>query len=178
MKLRHAILPVALLFALPSLAMAERGFQVRDLATLDRVSSPTLSPDGRRVFAKRIVDYDATSPAHRCGSRIVRARRGAANTLTPDGWTSTRLHSRPTAPRSTSSAARNPGRNSCIRSRPVVASRASSATSRLTSVATSLRVMGPRLRSVPKSSPTARQIQLHAQTPQATPGRQDHRRGP
>ena len=57
---RHALLPLALLLAWSSSALAERGFQVRDLATLDRYSSPTLSHDGRKlVFAKRVVDYDA-----------------------------------------------------------------------------------------------------------------------
>ena len=60
MNLRHALLPVALLLALPTFAHAARGFEVRDLATLDRHSSPTLSPDGRRVvFARRVVDFDA-----------------------------------------------------------------------------------------------------------------------
>ena len=57
MKLRHAVLPLALALSLPSLADAARGFEVRDMAYLDRHSSPTLSPDGRvLVFAKRVVD--------------------------------------------------------------------------------------------------------------------------
>nr|WP_246428982.1 S9 family peptidase [Pseudoxanthomonas broegbernensis] len=39
---------------LPSAAEAARGFDVRDLQALNRVSSPTLSPDGARVvFAQR-----------------------------------------------------------------------------------------------------------------------------
>jgi hypothetical protein len=58
---RFALLPLLLAAALPALAdAAPRGFDVRDLATLDRVSSPTLSPNGRKlVFAKRVVDFDA-----------------------------------------------------------------------------------------------------------------------
>src|SRR5690349_3320140 len=48
MKSRHAILPLALLVALPSLA-GTRGFDVRDMVRLDRYSSPTLSPDGRKL---------------------------------------------------------------------------------------------------------------------------------
>src|SRR5690606_40639260 len=54
--LRHALLPVCLLAALPTLAEA-RGFDVRDLVSLERVSSPVLAPDGRSVvFAQRSVD--------------------------------------------------------------------------------------------------------------------------
>jgi len=57
---RHALLPLALLLAWSSSAVAARGFQARDLATLDRYSSPTLTHDGRSlVFAKRVVDYAA-----------------------------------------------------------------------------------------------------------------------
>ena len=60
MNLRPALLSLALLSALPVAAHAERGFEVRDLAKLDRVSSPVLSPDGRKVvFAKRVVDFAA-----------------------------------------------------------------------------------------------------------------------
>src|SRR3546814_2181374 len=56
MKSRLLVLPLALLIAMPSLA-ATRGFEVRDMVNLDRYSSPTLSPDGRRlVFAKRVLD--------------------------------------------------------------------------------------------------------------------------
>ena len=60
MNLRLAILPLALALSLPSVADAARGFAVRDMAYLDRHSSPTLSPDGRvLVFAKRVVDKDS-----------------------------------------------------------------------------------------------------------------------
>ncbi|MEG2981852.1 MAG: hypothetical protein RR831_20355, partial [Stenotrophomonas sp.] len=58
MKLRHALLPLCLLAALPSLASA-RGFEVRDMVKLDRASAPLLSANGAQVvFAKRIVDAD------------------------------------------------------------------------------------------------------------------------
>src|SRR5690606_39132716 len=49
MKLRTSCLLLLLTGALPSLALAERGLEGRDLATMDRVSSPTLSPDGAQV---------------------------------------------------------------------------------------------------------------------------------
>src|SRR3546814_12871398 len=59
MKASHFALPLALLIAMPSLA-ATRGFEVRDMVNLDRYSSPTLSPDGRRpVFAKRVLDGES-----------------------------------------------------------------------------------------------------------------------
>ena len=55
--------PMLVALALPagaSAVEATRGLQPMDLATLDRYSSPTLSPDGRLlVLAKRVVDYDA-----------------------------------------------------------------------------------------------------------------------
>src|SRR5690606_29324475 len=58
MMLRHALLPICLLAAGPSLAES-RGFDVRDLVKLERVSSPVLSPQGRVVvFAQRSVDAD------------------------------------------------------------------------------------------------------------------------
>jgi dipeptidyl aminopeptidase/acylaminoacyl peptidase len=51
---------LALALALSPAAHAARPLDVRDLATFERVSSPTLSPDGRKlVFAVRQMDYAA-----------------------------------------------------------------------------------------------------------------------
>jgi dipeptidyl aminopeptidase/acylaminoacyl peptidase len=88
MNLRHALLPAALLLALPTLAHAARGFEVRDLATLDRHSSATLSPDGRRlVFAKRVVDFDANKASTSLWIEDLFARDAAPpQRLTPEGW--------------------------------------------------------------------------------------------
>src|SRR5688500_5698044 len=88
MNLRHALLPVALLLALPALAHAARGFEVRDLATLDRHSSPTLSPDGRKlVFAKRVVEIDANKASTSLWIEDLFARDAAPPVrLTPEGW--------------------------------------------------------------------------------------------
>ncbi|MFL6591288.1 MAG: prolyl oligopeptidase family serine peptidase [Luteimonas sp.] len=85
---RHALLPLALLLAWSSSAMAERGFQARDLATLDRYSSPTLSHDGRKlVFAKRVVDYDANKASTALWIEDLSARDAAPpQQLTPKGW--------------------------------------------------------------------------------------------
>ncbi|NUS39996.1 MAG: S9 family peptidase [Lysobacter sp.] len=89
MPLRHALLPLLLAAALPSLAdAAPRGFAVRDLAALDRVSSPTLSPDGRKlVFAKRVVDLAANKSSTALWIEDLVARDAAPPVrLTPDGW--------------------------------------------------------------------------------------------
>jgi dipeptidyl aminopeptidase/acylaminoacyl peptidase len=85
---RHALLPLALLLAWSTSALAERGFQVRDLATLDRYSSPTLAHDGRKlVFAKRVVDYDANKASTSLWIEDLFARDAAPPVqLTPKGW--------------------------------------------------------------------------------------------
>ena len=61
MKLRTALIPLLLACTATAGAQAaDRPFEVRDLANLDRVSSPALSPDGRKVvFAVRETDFEA-----------------------------------------------------------------------------------------------------------------------
>ena len=60
MKSRHVALALFISALLPLSASAARPFEVRDLANLERVSSPALSPDGRKVvFAVRQTDYAA-----------------------------------------------------------------------------------------------------------------------
>ncbi|WP_242104531.1 S9 family peptidase [Lysobacter sp. M2-1] len=88
MNLRHAILSAALLLALPTFAHAERGFDVRDLAKMDRYSSPTLSPNARKlVFAKRVVDFDANKASTSLWIEDLFARDAAPPVrLTPEGW--------------------------------------------------------------------------------------------
>ena len=85
-NLQVAVLSLSLLAALP--AYAERGFEVRDLAALDRVSAPTLSPDGGMVvFAKRQVDKGAVKAATGLWVRNLRTRdMGPPKRLTPEGW--------------------------------------------------------------------------------------------
>ena len=86
MKLRHALLPLCLLTALPLLANA-RGFEVRDLVALDRVSAPLLTADGGRVvFAKRVVDGDLKASSS-LWIRDLRTRDLAPpKRLSPEGW--------------------------------------------------------------------------------------------
>ena len=88
MKLRTALLPLCLMAALPSLAMAERGLEGRDLATMDRVSSPPLSPGGGRVvFARRTVDFEADSASSALYMRDLRTRdMRPPHRITPEGW--------------------------------------------------------------------------------------------
>ena len=47
MTLRPALIALLLPALLPAVGQAARPFDARDMVTLDRVSSPTLSPDGR-----------------------------------------------------------------------------------------------------------------------------------
>lgn len=88
MKFAASLLAAALVAALPSTTLAARGFEARDLATLDRYSAPTLSPDGRLlVFAKRVVDYGANKASTSLWIEDLRARDAAPpKRLTPDGW--------------------------------------------------------------------------------------------
>ncbi|HWI24349.1 MAG TPA: S9 family peptidase [Lysobacter sp.] len=90
MKPRHALLPLLLAAALPAFAAddAPRGFEVRDLAKLDRYSSPTLSPDGRKlVFARRVVDFSANKASTSLWIEDLMARDAAPPVrLTPEGW--------------------------------------------------------------------------------------------
>jgi len=88
MNLRHAILPLALALSLPAVADAARGFTVRDMAYLDRHSSPTLSPDGRvLVFAKRVVDKQTNKSSTSLWMRNLVTRDIRPPTqLTPEGW--------------------------------------------------------------------------------------------
>jgi dipeptidyl aminopeptidase/acylaminoacyl peptidase len=85
---RHTLLPLALLLTWSSSALAARGFQARDLETMDRFSSPTLSPDGHKlVFAKRVVDYAANKASSALWIEGVPAHDTAhARQLTPKGW--------------------------------------------------------------------------------------------
>lgn len=91
---RHALLPLALSLACasaPAFSLtppAPQGLQIRDLASMDRYSSPTLSPDGRQlVFAKRTVDFAANKSATSLWIEDLFARDSAPpKRLTPEGW--------------------------------------------------------------------------------------------
>ncbi|HVK50920.1 MAG TPA: S9 family peptidase [Pseudoxanthomonas sp.] len=87
MTFRLAVLPFCLLATLPALA-ATRGLDVRDMAALDRVSSPVLSPDGAHVvFAKRQIDKELTKASTGLWSRNLLTRdMGPPKRLTPEGW--------------------------------------------------------------------------------------------
>ncbi|WDS36361.1 S9 family peptidase [Pseudoxanthomonas sp.] len=87
MKLRPAVLSLALIAALPA-AAAERGFDVHDMVKLDRYSSPVLSPDGARlVFAKRVMNAEVTKASSALYLRDLRTRDLAPpKQITPEGW--------------------------------------------------------------------------------------------
>ncbi|NDK39229.1 S9 family peptidase [Pseudoxanthomonas gei] len=87
MNLRTALLPLCLLAALPATA-ATRGFDVRDMVALDRVSSPVLSPDGRiLVFAQREMDKEVTKGTTGLWMRnLVTRDMAPPKRLTPVAW--------------------------------------------------------------------------------------------
>jgi len=86
MKLRHALLSICLLACLPAAAEA-RGFDVRDLVRLDRVSSPLLSPDGHVVvFAQRSVDADLKGTTALYARHLLTRDLAPPRRITPEGW--------------------------------------------------------------------------------------------
>ncbi|WP_058835297.1 alpha/beta hydrolase family protein [Luteimonas abyssi] len=88
MKFRTALLPLCLTALLPLQAQAERGLQPRDLVSLTRVSSPTLSPDGGRlVFVERTVDLEGDASGTALYLRDLRTRDlRPPQRITPEGW--------------------------------------------------------------------------------------------
>lgn len=87
MNLRHALLPLCLMAATSATA-ATRGFDVHDMVKLDRVSAPTLTPDGGTlVFARRVMDAEVTKASTGLWVRDLRTRDARPpRRLTPEGW--------------------------------------------------------------------------------------------
>ena len=88
MNLRCTLLAIVLSASIVPAAQAARGFQASDMVRMDRYSSPTLSPDGRKLaFAKRVVDFDANRASTSLWIEDLFARDAAPpKQLTPDGW--------------------------------------------------------------------------------------------
>ena len=94
MTLRPAVLPLLVSLSLAAAASpahadtAPHGLQPRELASMDRYSAPTLSPDGRVVvFAKRVVDFDANKSSTSLWVENLATRDSAPpRRLTPEGW--------------------------------------------------------------------------------------------
>ncbi|HEU4772992.1 MAG TPA: S9 family peptidase [Lysobacter sp.] len=92
MRFCHAVMPLLIALALPATSLsaqaATRGLQPQDLATLDRFSSPVLSPDGRLVvFAKSVTDFDANKASSSLWVENLLTRDAAPPVrLTPEGW--------------------------------------------------------------------------------------------
>ncbi|MDR2872038.1 MAG: S9 family peptidase [Xanthomonadaceae bacterium] len=86
MKLRYVWLSLCLMT--PVGWAADRGFDVRDLVALERVSSLALTPDGGMVvFAKREVDAAFINASTGLWIRDLRTRDLAPpRRLTPEGW--------------------------------------------------------------------------------------------
>src|SRR5271154_6752600 len=65
MKFQAILAGAIAALSLTASAHADRPFTAKDLATMERVSNPKLSPDGRYVvYDLRTVDYDANKSAH------------------------------------------------------------------------------------------------------------------
>ncbi len=85
---RSTSLWFALALLLPATAATARGLEPRDLATLDRYGSPTLSAGGRHlVVTKRVVDFAANKSATSLWIEDLMARDALPpKRLTPEGW--------------------------------------------------------------------------------------------
>ena len=89
MTLRHALLPLCLIAALPSIATAapSRGLQVEDLVAVERVSSPLLTADGRHVlFVQRSADADYKGSSAVFVRNLLTRDIRPPQQLTPEGW--------------------------------------------------------------------------------------------
>ena len=89
MTLRHALLPLCLIAALPSLATAapSRGLQVEDLVAVERVSSPLLAAGGSQVlFVQRSVDADYKGSTAVFVRHLLTRDNRPPSQLTPQGW--------------------------------------------------------------------------------------------
>lgn len=85
MSLRNVIVALSLL-AICSVAAAERGFEVRDLATMDRHGSLAVAADGSAlVYTKRVVDFNANKATMSLWVQTP-AGDGQARKLSPDDW--------------------------------------------------------------------------------------------
>lgn len=89
MTLRHALLPLCLIAALPSIATAapSRGLQVEDLVAVEQVSSPLLTADGRHVlFVQRSADADYKGSSAVFVRNLLTRDIRPPQQLTPEGW--------------------------------------------------------------------------------------------
>ena len=88
--LRKSLLALSLLCT-ASGALEARPFTSRDLVTLERVSEPRLSPDGKRlVYVQRSVDYAANKAAYALFETT--AQGGEPRRLTATGSNATSPH--------------------------------------------------------------------------------------
>ncbi len=88
MRLRSPLTLLLVPALLAGPALAAKPFDVRDLVTLERVSSPTLSPDGRKlVVAVRQTDFEANKASTGLWIEDLMARDAAPPVrFTPEGF--------------------------------------------------------------------------------------------
>ncbi len=88
MSRRLALLPLLVAAAIPLAASAApHGLQPRELVSMDRFSSPLLTPDGKTlVYARRVVDFDANKAAAALWAQDTANAAAKPRRLTPEGW--------------------------------------------------------------------------------------------
>lgn len=85
MRLPGLVVALSLLAA-SSLASGQRGFEVRDLATMDRYGSPAVASDGSAmVYTRRVVDFDANKVSTSLWIQRP-VGEGQPRQLSPSGW--------------------------------------------------------------------------------------------
>ena len=85
--LRSSLLLALAACAAAPAAHAARGFEIRDLAKLDRYSSPVLAADGKTVvYARRVVDFAANKGSTALWVQDTGAKTPSPRRLTPEGW--------------------------------------------------------------------------------------------
>jgi dipeptidyl aminopeptidase/acylaminoacyl peptidase len=90
MTLTRALVTALVLFGGVSAAAAARPFNSQDLVTLDRVSEPRLSPDGKRVaYQLREVDFAADKATNGIWTLPLDAQGAAPTRVTPAGFAAT-----------------------------------------------------------------------------------------
>ena len=88
MSRRLALLPLLVAAVIPLAASAApHGLQPRELVSMDRFSSPLLTPDGKTlVYARRVVDFDANKAAAALWAQDTANAAAKPRRLTPEGW--------------------------------------------------------------------------------------------
>ena len=85
MNKRFALVALALPMLISTQAFAARGMDARDMVTFDRVSEPTLSPDGKTVvYGLRKVEYAANKSTTGFWKQSLNSKQSAVRVTAPE----------------------------------------------------------------------------------------------